>query len=639
MIEQQPTSQCLHCGYPVEIGEHAPNCPNKPGKGVEADSSEQLDLQQETEAAQTPEVFESLNPQEITDAEGVERKIYSFTTATGKEVKVLFYAPDELPFSEEMVKERQGFIIGNPPASRSKEDWTTFREQIRQHSSNDTSPTTQLPVEVNEPRAEGIASFFVESSPQAILDMAFYLGVEDKKLREMRRLLAQGETNDEIESLMDKVIAGKVIDKDGALRSERNDEGEALVLMALQGNEAAQNELQRREELLGRHDEALTEEKASEIAKMAAHAEKTNPDIEPLEIDSLVAVHTTKYKPKRQGDGYSMQTTFDGSKGDTLRNTAHFTLNHHVSSHMSGNWDHSPYVVLAPLSEMIEKNGKPKNINTVDTYFEQNPNQPVELPEGTSIIEPGSVEPGELFRIQDDGSVLYQKEEFVGEDIKAITNRYDSDRQYSIETNLVSAIENAIRSRIRFEDDELNGDYEERYRLSSKVSDAMQELWEQTNWQAALFEKFEENGIEYTIGNLLDSAGIGEKLQPAEKSQVVEAVHAAIRSDIKILAVKETIKHMGYENHRGGMWAWDGDSFDATDATTKLAHAMGVDTGPHGSTPGSEITHDYYTPMSELKEGKIGIKEYREESERVNARHLDKISPKTRRMLYQRGLL
>ena len=28
MVEGQPTAQCPHCGYPIEIGEHAPECPN-----------------------------------------------------------------------------------------------------------------------------------------------------------------------------------------------------------------------------------------------------------------------------------------------------------------------------------------------------------------------------------------------------------------------------------------------------------------------------------------------------------------------------------------------------------------------------------------------------------------------------------
>ena len=28
MVEEQPTAQCPHCGYPAEIGEHAPECPN-----------------------------------------------------------------------------------------------------------------------------------------------------------------------------------------------------------------------------------------------------------------------------------------------------------------------------------------------------------------------------------------------------------------------------------------------------------------------------------------------------------------------------------------------------------------------------------------------------------------------------------
>lgn len=39
MSEQQPQSQCPHCGYPIEIGEHAPKCPNRPGTTAEHDEA------------------------------------------------------------------------------------------------------------------------------------------------------------------------------------------------------------------------------------------------------------------------------------------------------------------------------------------------------------------------------------------------------------------------------------------------------------------------------------------------------------------------------------------------------------------------------------------------------------------------
>ncbi|MCH7492680.1 hypothetical protein IID19_03790 [Patescibacteria group bacterium] len=639
MVEEQPTAQCPHCGYPAEIGEHAPDCQNKPSQETIRNVNEQSDISNELESSKSSEVFETLEPQNITDAEGVERKIYNFTSSTGREVKVLFYSPDELPYSDEMVKDRQGLIIGNPPPSRSTEEWMKFQEQIRKNSKDDFSSTDPSSVIGSEARTAGAASFFVESSPQAILDMAFYLGVEDDKLREMRRVLAKGETNDEIEKFMDQIIAGKVIDKEGKMQSERNEEGEALVLMALQGNKGAQQELEKRSQSLSQYDVALKDELDADVAGMAVHSEEVYADVEQLNIDSLVAVHTTGYRPKKHGSGYSMESTFDGSKGDMLRNTVHFSMNHHVTSHMSGNWDHSPYVVLSPFSKMIEANGKPANINTVDTYFEQNPNQPVILPEGTFLVGPGAVESGELFKIEKDGSVKYTKDSIDLKDIAAIIDRLDAEKLFGIESSLITSIENSIRHNIKIDDESLDKDYEERYAVSYKVRDLLQQAWETNEWQAVLFEQFKEKGIEQAINDLIDSAGIGEVLHAAERRQVIEAVHNAIRSDIKQMAVEATITHMGYENHSGGMWAWDKDSFDATAATTKLAHDMGIQTGAHSNTPEANLTEDYYRSLSQFKSGDVTLKEYRDRSEKINAKHLDEVSPKTRRMMYMRGVL
>lgn len=589
--------------------------------------------------AASKEMFEQLKPHEIIDEEGVERDIYNFTTIGGKEVKTLFYSPDELPFSDKMVDGRQAFIIGDRPKARTDQEWNDFCDTIRHGSKADISPTTGNPVDINEPRSQGKASFFVESSPQALLDMAFYLGVEDKRLREMRRVLSQGETNKEIKQLMDKVIAGKLFDSEGNFRTKRNYEGEVLLLLALQGDADASQKLEKRATLLRQHDEKVQKEIVDETASMNKKGSREHETVEALDPKELVAVHTTKFKPKKVGDGYRMQSTYDASQGETLRNSIHFTLNHHVASHMYGNWDHSPYVALSPFDKMIETNGKPANINTVDTYFEQNPHTPLTLPEGTYIVQPGKMDAGELFQINEDGSVVYQENELGQDDLASLEQKISPEKMYSIESNVITAIENAIRHRVQFDDETLNKDYNERYVLAHKVKDVINDLWKESDWKSVFLAQCKKQGISAAVNQLTDNAGLSKVLHETEKTQLREAVQNALRSEIKKIAVKETISHMGYENHSGGMWAWDGDDWDGTTAAVKLAHRLGVKTGPHSSRPEARLTEEYYNAMTEFKEGKSDIRQLREDSEDINSKYLDKISPQTRRILYQRGML
>lgn len=51
--------------------------------------------------------------------------------------------------------------------------------------------------------------------------------------------------------------------------------------------------------------------------------------------------------------------------------TKHYTINHVVTGHMSGNWTGQKYIYLTPGDEMIKVNGKPASLYSVDTYWDK----------------------------------------------------------------------------------------------------------------------------------------------------------------------------------------------------------------------------------------------------------------------------
>lgn len=106
-------------------------------------------------------------------------------------------------------------------------------------------------------------------------------------------------------------------------------------------------------------------------------------------IDKLALVHLTRYKPKKNRAGqYVLESLASATKLMHPRNTLHFTIGHLVGAHLTGNWDDAPYVVIAPLKEMITQNGKPMGLSAVDTFFEVGLNKDLALPEQTYFIEP-----------------------------------------------------------------------------------------------------------------------------------------------------------------------------------------------------------------------------------------------------------
>lgn len=118
-------------------------------------------------------------------------------------------------------------------------------------------------------------------------------------------------------------------------------------------------------------------------------------------MSGWVCVHATKYMPQKNKDGnYFIQTTAMATDYEIPRSTVHVALNHIVYSHMSGNWDEMPFIILAPYVETVEINGNPTMVQTQDTYFTPNPDTGLVLPKNTFIVK-ADKNAKELFNIGD----------------------------------------------------------------------------------------------------------------------------------------------------------------------------------------------------------------------------------------------
>ena len=84
-------------------------------------------------------------------------------------------------------------------------------------------------------------------------------------------------------------------------------------------------------------------------------------------------------------------TPYDFSEGDLrwktdkIRKTSHFTVDEPVMGHNAGNWDGATETMLTPYKQMVDNNGKPVNMDMMDTWF-TNPNNVVVKRDGTKIL-------------------------------------------------------------------------------------------------------------------------------------------------------------------------------------------------------------------------------------------------------------
>ena len=176
------------------------------------------------------------------------------------------------------------------------------------------------------------------------------------------------------------------------------------------------------------------------------------------DMKNWLCVHTTYYRPRRTQDGQLYIPTTGMATGYKYpRATIHFTLNQIVTSHMSGNWDSQPVVVLAPYNDIVEKNGNPQMVATADTFFVPNPDTGLILPSSTHIIKPNN---DTLFQIGDKVST-YKTDFFTNEEIEMILSFVEPDNRKKYQKYVdADFTEKEIQNLLAYEDEKVRQGYE-----------------------------------------------------------------------------------------------------------------------------------------------------------------------------------
>jgi hypothetical protein len=270
-----------------------------------------------------------------------------------------------------------------------------------------------------------------DKSLRQIIDIALKHNPDNLMIQSLKENISSHDLSKAAQTLLSGVVGfydySKHTDSIYKL-SETDNFPEKVTVLALNGDVNAKNIFT----LASLRGEIVKNGKAKEhsIAEEVAERLFQTINLKRLNIDELITVRVMKFKPDMSEDGMSfiLKSPFDATKGEILRTSSHFTLNHKVSSHMYGDWDTAPYILLTPLAKMIENNGQPENFNTVDTWWNLHPGQGLVIPVSDAIyIEKVENLPC-LFEKQVNGSILVKSKNFTEADISDIQEMLREDK-------------------------------------------------------------------------------------------------------------------------------------------------------------------------------------------------------------------
>ncbi|MFH1236477.1 MAG: hypothetical protein V1685_06110 [Parcubacteria group bacterium] len=120
MAEQHPQSTCPHCGYPVEVQEHAPGCPNAvKAEAQEADQDVQVSESEVAEQSPEQAIIERLKSAKVElEAELTKNELLLRTLFSGKEL-----SPDEQARADE--------VFGQYNPDETRELYEKFKNELR----------------------------------------------------------------------------------------------------------------------------------------------------------------------------------------------------------------------------------------------------------------------------------------------------------------------------------------------------------------------------------------------------------------------------------------------------------------------------------------------------------------------------
>jgi len=184
----------------------------------------------------------------FTDAEGVERKAYTFELSSGKSLTIVFHPKNALPYNDEIVNNKEVIFLGTEPTSRSVKATKAFFENLRKNSSGFREEAGDL---LN---ADKDTVVFAEIDPIQIVKLAQSLGSKSDLVNKIvdHAKLDTWMVSGEEKKVMDALVASTIINEKGDLTSERNYDAAYNVFMWLIGDKAAEVKVQEKVDKLNK---------------------------------------------------------------------------------------------------------------------------------------------------------------------------------------------------------------------------------------------------------------------------------------------------------------------------------------------------------------------------------------------------
>jgi hypothetical protein len=502
-------------------------------------------------------VVERYSPRSETDQAGFDRTVYS-----GEGFTFSFKGREELPIYGTAQSSRSE-LLGEAPNWVTSTDFATYKSEITRTQEN----------------ANAEPHYIVNKTLDGVLELAIKMGATDPELPGMISDIQNGIYSDRALRIMDGLIAGNYINKMRWGSSETvGTSPEVVMALALTGNQEAQDAMLYAYAELASFDESKRTQSMSEQGNSSEHM------LNPAE---LCCVHATRFLPSEGNAGdYLVPTTFDATHGKTPRNTVHTSLNHKVGGHMYGSWDDAGYVIISPFSKMIEANGVPAVLNTVDTYWDRSPGERLVFADAT-LVAPGGSDIEGMFH-QEGNVVRFKSEGYQVEDITATQTLVGESRSgYDAVT---SGINEAVTGAFGYPGESNVWDLDQVGKSFNRVFKGTDDLYIRDIDFARQIIGDGTGKIEDRVRALAETTGLRNALRVSDdqKSEEIEkfvkkvsdGIRGTIYQLVNQVAVNNAIQAKGFSVKPSGMWAW-GDSWDVTAQTGVLGKKIGSRVGAH----------------------------------------------------------
>lgn len=341
-------------------------------------------------------IEQKLNPIVETDLLGFKR-----TTFDINDTKFSFRGREEILMFESLSTHKVE-LLGDHPKFLEKEKFEGYFNWFGQSQNDGEAPKYLLSTR----------------TIRGVIELSRRLGGNNSEAEEVLADLEHWNYSPKVLNLLDQLIAASYVDDQGGILEKANSYGEALVTLLLIGDEEAKLIVNKKVEQLRKFDETKNKERIDGLRNLVS---TTYRDVEGLNPKNLVAVHTTRYLPVTNQDGeFIVPTTFDATRGGSYRNTVHTSLNHKVEPVNLGfnNWSDTEYTLVSPFNSMVAANGLPTCFKTIDTWWAQNPGEPLIFKDAI-LIRPGDATQSELIAYE--GKELrYKPSRFLSKDLAGL---------------------------------------------------------------------------------------------------------------------------------------------------------------------------------------------------------------------------